>query len=770
MFTVKTAQKTLILLSSFLVLYAPISFSEGDETEFEEITVVAPTQAPEDDSDVSDTTNTVWYVDAEDIKREMQGGSDLKGALGRLIPGMDFSSESSRSNVAQGIRGRPVLVLIDGVSLNSTRGISRQFDSINAFNIDRIEVVSGATSIYGAGARGGVINIITKKGGDDGWGGEAFLSLNSNLKNSETLAKHAAFSVYNGNEKYQARFAVATEKLGAVYNGNNEQSTIDSLQTDIQFNQGIDVMGSVLYRPTEQQAISTTYQYYDSEQRSPYGNYMGDQLLRLIDQAKDPEFKIVTKKGLELDYPARTRRHFFNLKYNNADFYGQSLSAQAYYRYESFRYFPFPSELKIIQLTSPDIPFSSSEQNSEIYGAKVGLKKDFGALKLHYGLDASQDEFFARQRFYETFGSGANGGLVFILDRILQRYPHTTSRYLGAFAQARYDVNQNIKLTGGVRAQYNRHKVAPFVPVWMRYLVSAYPNTAQSTFDGNKIETIPRVDQNDVDVLLNAGINYTFDQRQQMWGNISQGLELLSPSQFFTAKYDDTKSWKIEKTNTNMPIDNPLTTAFELGYRFSNPHLMIQISPYYSISDKTFKVTPEFTLEVKDKERHIYGVEGQVKTYFGGDYSAGIMFHYNKGRVKTDDGWEGLTVFQASPNTARLTIGRDTGQWGLNASYNHLYTYNDDPRVEDINVQRDYRPDPKIPGYGLVNIDGYYELPRGRLKFGINNVMNKNYQTIWSAKAQDVYSGVIYLLPNSENIFTFYGPGRTYSLSYELDF
>jgi iron complex outermembrane receptor protein len=30
--------------------------------------------------------------------------------------------------------------------------------------IERIEVVSGASSIYGAGATGGIINIITKKG------------------------------------------------------------------------------------------------------------------------------------------------------------------------------------------------------------------------------------------------------------------------------------------------------------------------------------------------------------------------------------------------------------------------------------------------------------------------------------------------------------------------------------------------------------------------------------------------------------------------------
>lgn len=54
--------------------------------------------------------------------------------------------------------------MIDGVSLNSSRGISRQFDSIDPFNIERIEVMSGASAVYGGGATGGIINIVTKKG------------------------------------------------------------------------------------------------------------------------------------------------------------------------------------------------------------------------------------------------------------------------------------------------------------------------------------------------------------------------------------------------------------------------------------------------------------------------------------------------------------------------------------------------------------------------------------------------------------------------------
>lgn len=61
------------------------------------------------------------------------------------------------------MRGRNVLVMIDGVSQTGSRDVSRQLNSISPGMIERIEVISGATSIYGSGATGGIINIITKR-------------------------------------------------------------------------------------------------------------------------------------------------------------------------------------------------------------------------------------------------------------------------------------------------------------------------------------------------------------------------------------------------------------------------------------------------------------------------------------------------------------------------------------------------------------------------------------------------------------------------------
>ncbi|WP_435525038.1 Plug domain-containing protein [Chryseobacterium indoltheticum] len=54
-----------------------------------------------------------------------------------MIPGFDFETKDVPTH-AQNMRGRNVLVMINGISINSTRATSRQFDAIDPFNIDRI--------------------------------------------------------------------------------------------------------------------------------------------------------------------------------------------------------------------------------------------------------------------------------------------------------------------------------------------------------------------------------------------------------------------------------------------------------------------------------------------------------------------------------------------------------------------------------------------------------------------------------------------------------
>lgn len=70
-----------------------------------------------------------------------------------------FSTVSIRGSSAE-----QVLVLLDGVRLNTGEGGSVDFSTVPLDAIERIEVIrGGGTTIYGSDAIGGVVNIITKK-------------------------------------------------------------------------------------------------------------------------------------------------------------------------------------------------------------------------------------------------------------------------------------------------------------------------------------------------------------------------------------------------------------------------------------------------------------------------------------------------------------------------------------------------------------------------------------------------------------------------------
>lgn len=85
----------------------------------------------------------------------------------RYVPGVNFQQWQinirASSGYSRGVGSR-VSLLIDGMPLLTGDTGEISFETIPVFQIDRVEVVKGAGStLYGSGALGGVINVLTKK-------------------------------------------------------------------------------------------------------------------------------------------------------------------------------------------------------------------------------------------------------------------------------------------------------------------------------------------------------------------------------------------------------------------------------------------------------------------------------------------------------------------------------------------------------------------------------------------------------------------------------
>jgi len=685
------------------------------------------------DTTISDVAATMWVVDQAQIEKEINTGADLKVALGRLIPGYDFGGES-RTNYGQNMRGRSALIMIDGVSLNSTRSISRQLDSISPFNVSRVEVLSGATAIYGAGASGGIINIITKKATSNETKIELQVGGSSGFNTSEDANKNLAIAISGGNEKLQGRLSASYESNGASYDSNGDMIMPDITQTDMQFNETVDILGNVEFKPDQNQKISVTAQYYNSEQDTKYTPYIGAYLSE-VTSSND----ITISDDLALDEQPSTERMMLNIQYNNNNVLGHSLLAQAYYRNESMQFFPFPS-FDAYNSNGYYYLYGASVQETEVIGAKVLLSKQINNIELNYGIDASTESFTADWRVYDISTALTSGGTSFTQTDSVQRYPNVDTQKIGAFSQATWEVNQDFSLSGGMRFQYISHEIGD------------YTGISQQLVYGDAADEIEGGTTHYTEWLANLSGIYDLNAEQQIWANFSQGFDIPDPAKYYgNGTYSGTTLVSSISVADN-ELEGVTTNSLELGWRLAKSKIDLQFAAYYSLSDKTTSYdSSTYAIVVNDDQKRIYGIEGQVNYHFTNEWYAGIQGHLIKSETKTNGSWSNLAAETASPSNALIRAGYDNYAYGADLQLQTIANYDDDDGGE-------------INGYSLVNFSSYYTLPVGTVSFGIQNLLNRDYYTLWSQRAQILYAGY------NESLFGFKGEGRTFAVNYNVEF
>jgi len=114
-----------------------------------------------------DVPASVSVIDIKQIERKP------KGTIAQLlqdIPGIQVTDGGigggSKRVVIRGEEPSGVVLLIDGMKISEQKSMDGSMIMIDPNNVERIEVIKGPASVlYGSDAIGGVVNIITKKGG-----------------------------------------------------------------------------------------------------------------------------------------------------------------------------------------------------------------------------------------------------------------------------------------------------------------------------------------------------------------------------------------------------------------------------------------------------------------------------------------------------------------------------------------------------------------------------------------------------------------------------
>jgi len=115
---------------------------------------------------LTDLIADVTVVTSDDIAR---AGADSLAELLARVPGVEIATNggpgSTSSIFLRGANRGHTLVLIDGLRIGSSSDGATPFEAIPLSEIDHIEILRGpASSLYGADAIGGVIQVFTRRG------------------------------------------------------------------------------------------------------------------------------------------------------------------------------------------------------------------------------------------------------------------------------------------------------------------------------------------------------------------------------------------------------------------------------------------------------------------------------------------------------------------------------------------------------------------------------------------------------------------------------
>lgn len=171
-----------------MMLFMPVgAMAQSDQSKSDTLTLntITVTTPMRRETTLQRSTSSVTVIDRQEIDRS--AAPDLPSLL-KSYSGVSITSyggQGASANVyLRGMSATQTLVLINGVRASSATSGTTSIFNIPLSSIERIEIAKGGhSSQYGADAMGGVINIITKRGGPCADGRNFCASLTTGVTN-----------------------------------------------------------------------------------------------------------------------------------------------------------------------------------------------------------------------------------------------------------------------------------------------------------------------------------------------------------------------------------------------------------------------------------------------------------------------------------------------------------------------------------------------------------------------------------------------------------
>ncbi|WP_261841868.1 TonB-dependent receptor [Aliamphritea ceti] len=653
------------------------------QNESESTLVISATRQ---DLTLNELAHSVTVIDRQELNTQLQTSRNLGEVLAKTVPGMAPASQTL-TNWSQTLRGRNMLVLIDGIPQNSNRNSRRDLMSIDVGNIERVEVLRGGSAVYGSGAAGGVVNIITRRNTDETI---SKIGLATSLSELDSESLRYRLEQYTGgqNENFDYGFNVAWERTGGFYDADGDRIAPEPSQGDMSDTDSISLAGKLRWN-LENSTLTLSASHFDAEQDTDYTSDAS------VNTAPKGSVKAKALSGLQLDMQPRTKTTLLNLAWNVETTPLGSMDAQLYYRDHQARFFPFASN-----------PVQQYFLESESIGSRLAFNTDINDDNLiRWGIDYNQEDYANPQSTYDRTTYDNSNGRIFSYtgDRIGR--PPATQEDLGVFAQLEQNLTDRFRWELGARYQ---HSTASF---------NTFTTMSGNTVQSGKISFD--------DIMFNTGAVYDASENSEIYASFSQGFELPdiglrlnNASSTFTLSDSELKPLK--------------TDNYEIGTRSDWGNTQLTSAVFYSTSDLGQPQATALNIFLPRAKERIYGLELTVDHNINAQWSVGGLATWMEGETydETLQRWRALDNLRIPPLQLRAYLGYSPDSYWfhrlqVNYSGNRNNAYND--RTNDNQFGR-YT---EITDYTTLDYQARYEYDRHTVNIGIENLLNKQYYTVY---------------------------------------
>ncbi|ABF08004.1 ferric alcaligin E [Cupriavidus metallidurans CH34] len=691
-------------------------------------TVLAPVEvtASRTSSDLVRPTRQSTVLERTELEELKTGSDSLATVLSKVIPGMADSSHTV-TDFGQTLRGRGMLVLLDGIPLNTNRDSARNLANIDPALVERVEVLRGSSAIYGGGATGGIVSITTRPAGGEPKA-DTTVTMSTPLSRlradglSANVQQH--FSGSSGMLDYA--FDLGARHIGNSYDAKGQRIAPEPSQGDLFDSNNYNVGGKLGLRFAPDQRIQLAFSHFDAKQDTRWAS---DPSVAKLPPGSVPARAL---DGLQLADQNQIRNTLVNLEYEHRDLLGSQLSAQFYYRNYYSRFTPFDARAVPVRGGNVD----QAMQDSEVFGSRLTVKTPLGADKrtrVIWGMDFEQETSDMPIDIFDLKAYDASGGRIFNKIGTLTYMPPITTRSIGGFAQLQHKFNEQWSTEGGLRYQYARASFSDFVPL------SQSRVTNPATVSGGAVDYSA--------VLGNIGVAYKPVKDHEFYAAFSQGFNLPDIGlQVRNARAGfDIGSSDLQPVKTN---------NYELGWRGAFGNTLGSLAIFYTTSDLGDVQSFNNGLILTRTAEKIYGVEASAD-YLSTDerWGAGGTFTWMQGR-ETPQGRDSqqMTGYRIPPlKLTGYVQYRPVPQWNnrLQATFFAGYDY----RLNGVTSfgRRD------VSSYTTLDLISSYQVTKkDTVTVGIQNLLNRYYYPLYSQ-----------LLRNSNNTSHLPAAGITLTATYQ---